>query len=362
MNVRACIASVLVYAALAATPVLAEERGTMRKALWDEKAEKGRSVSIRNDHGPITVTGWDGAEVSARALGRGDAEVPVRVVVDPTSNLVTVSPTPDGRYGRLRLLVQVPRGIPVTVAAAGDEVDVTDVRGEVRARSGSGNVRVSKAGRVKAGSGSGNVTVETATGDTVVEASSGNVVVSNVGGSLVVEASSGNVDVDKVESDLYVNALSGNVDVVDAKGNAKISALSGNTTLQRVAGRVEINSASGSIYMTEIGGEVDAQTASGDVRFAGTLLDGGRYKLKTTSGNVEMRIQADPPGFTATLASYSGEIETEFPITIQPPLKGSANRRLTGKYKEGTASLELVTFSGTAVLGKLQPKALKKER
>ena len=80
--------------------------------------------------------------------------------------------------------------------------------------------------------------------------------------------------------------------------------------------------------------------------FKGTMRAGGNYPLKTISGQVEMAVQPDPPGFTATLITYSGEIETDFPLTVNAPLTGPINRRIVGVYKDGQTQVTLDPSAG----------------
>jgi len=111
--------------------------------------------------------------------------------------------------------------------------------------------------------------------------------------------------------------------------------------------------------LTGIGDDVEANTTSGDVSYSGKMRAGGRYRMKSTSGQVHMIIPADSPGFTATLSSYSGEIETDFPLNIESPLqRGPINRRIIGRYGDGQAQIVLDSFSQGVKLGKASAEAL----
>jgi hypothetical protein len=64
------------------------------------------------------------------------------------------------------------------------------------------------------------------------------------------------------------------------------------------------------------------------------------------------------PGFTATLSSYSGSVETDFPLTLDPALqRGSINRRLTGRYGDGQTQITLESFSQGVKLTKAAPES-----
>src|SRR5439155_13319571 len=71
-------------------------------------------------------------------------------------------------------------------------------------------------------------------------------------------------------------------------------------------------------------------------------------------------IPADAPGFTATLSSYGGEIETDFPLNVESPLqRGAINRRIIGRYGDGQAQIVLDSFSQGVKLSKASAGALK---
>jgi DUF4097 and DUF4098 domain-containing protein YvlB len=109
-----------------------------------------------------------------------------------------------------------------------------------------------------------------------------------------------------------------------------------------------------------INGDVEANTGSGEVTFRGPIRADGRYRLKSLSGEVEMVIQENPPGFTATLVTYNGEVETVFPLKLKSPLKGSwINRRIEGEYGDGQARLALDSFNGAVRILKLGAESAK---
>ncbi len=114
------------------------------------------------------------------------------------------------------------------------------------------------------------------------------------------------------------------------------------------------------MILAGIGGDVEATSASGSVLFTGPIRADGNYRLKSLSGEIEMAIQPDVPGFNATLITYSGDIETDFPIKVDSPMQGGPiNRRVSGKYGKGGAQVTLDSFSGTVKIGKATAAQLK---
>jgi hypothetical protein len=94
------------------------------------------------------------------------------------------------------------------------------------------------------------------------------------------------------------------------------------------------------------------------VSFTGAIRDGS-YRFKSLSGEVSMTIQPDVSGFTAALTTYSGTIETEFPLKVESPLQGPINRRISGRYGDGRAKLSLDSFNGTVKIAKGTAASLK---
>jgi DUF4097 and DUF4098 domain-containing protein YvlB len=132
-----------------------------------------------------------------------------------------------------------------------------------------------------------------------------------------------------------------------------LSTISADVKVQCTPGTVRVESASASIQLAGIGGDVEAKTASGDVSFAGPIRPRGHYFLKSVSGSVRMAIQSDVPGFTASLSSYSGEMETDFPLRLEGVLGSRVTHKVTGRYGDGQANITLDSFSGTVTLTKL---------
>jgi DUF4097 and DUF4098 domain-containing protein YvlB len=157
-----------------------------------------------------------------------------------------------------------------------------------------------------------------------------------------------------------VSVTSGNTQVRYGGSDVRINSISGDIDIQCVKGHVELSSASGSMNLSGIGDDVEATTTSGDVNLTSKIRTGGRYRLKSTSGDVQLTVPTDAPGFTATLSSYSGEVETDFPLTVESPLqRGPVNRRIIGRYGDGQAQIQMDSFSTGVKLSKASPGTIK---
>ena len=308
------------------------------------KLVRGGKVSISSRSGQIVVSGWDRDVVEARATGdNGPVPIETQTTGDPARPrlLLTISAR---RYGRdAKLDVKVPRYADVeTLEGYRGDIEVADVDGATLINAGNGDVKITRVGSLKVSRRSGDVTAREVRGDLTARSFNGEVVVENVTGLVDVAATNGDLRVHNAGGDVRANSATGDVEVRCAKG------------------RAEVSSASGSITLIGVGGDVDASTASGDVIFRGPLRVAGNYRPKSLSGTVSMTIQPDVAGFTATLSTYSGEIDTAFPLKVESPLqRGPMNRRITGTYGNGQTKLALDSFSGTVRIAKGTAAALK---
>ena len=307
------------------------------------KLIRGGKVAISARSGRIAVTGWDRDVVQATAMGdNGPVPIETQTTGDPAHpRLLLVVTRRNLRDARLD--VKVPRYADVeTLEGYRGDIEVSDVEGNTLIGAGNGDVIISRVGALKVSRRSGDVTVREAKGDVTARSFHGDVVVANVTGLVDVAATNGDLRVNNAGGDVRANSATGDIEVRCAKG------------------RAEVSSASGSITLIGIGGDADASTASGVVIFRGAIRVGGSYRLKSLSGDVAMTIQADTPGFTATLTTYSGEIETQFPLKVESPVQGGPiNRRITGVFGNGQAKLSLDSFSGIVKIVKATAGALK---
>lgn len=303
------------------------------------KLERGGKVIVSNRNGLIRVTGWDGDMVEASAEGEeGPEAVQVRVTGDaPRSRVVLSVPATGGRgHNReVNLDIKLPRYADLeSVESYRGDIEITGIEGAVSVSTNHGAVTARNVGPLKAGTRNGEVTVAGVKGDASIRSLNGDLTLDNVSGAIDLAATNGNIIVRNAGSNVQANSASGDIELRCVKSNANV------------------NTASGAITLVGVGGNVDANTASGDVMFKGIMRASGSYRLKTISGQVEMAIQPDPPGFTATLITYSGEIETDFPLTVNTPLMGPINRRIVGVYKDGQTQVALDSFSGTVSIVK----------
>jgi len=375
----------------------------------------GSRLAISNDSGPISVTGWDKDSVQAGVAGESRDLSAVRMYQQPgKAGLMMISVNPGRHSDEPHLILKVPKSVVIESLHSGTgDIDITGVKGSISANTGSGGMKINSVGPINAQTGSGDISASSITGDASLQTASGDIHASGISGkaslfsgsgdiridgagslsarnasgsirakaidgSASIQANSADVDVRGVKGDLIARVTSGDlvadnigglidagvtsgdVSITHCSGDIKISTISADVKIQCAAGSARVDSASSSIELSGIGGDVEAKTTSGDVTFTGPIRPRSHYFLKSVSGSVRMAIQADVPGFTATLASYSGEMETDFPLKLEGAYAQRLSHKVTGRYGDGQANITLDSFSGSAILTKAAPARIPK--
>jgi len=181
-----------------------------------------------------------------------------------------------------------------------------------------------------------------------------------------VSTKNGDVTVDNATGLIDVITRSGNVLITNAKTDVRVLSLNGAVDIRCARGRVNASTTDGAINFLNVSGDVDATNTYGAITFTGAIRKDGRYYLKSMSGRVEMKIQPQPSGFSATLSSYRNKVEVGFPLKIKQKSSsendnhpGSTEQRIIGSYGNGQALITLNSFDREVILTKATENELK---
>ncbi|HEX4726442.1 MAG TPA: DUF4097 family beta strand repeat-containing protein [Jatrophihabitans sp.] len=183
-----------------------------------------------------------------------------------------------GRRDDVDLVLHLPEGTPIRLAAGSAEVTVHGLVGAVDSRTGSSTVTIADIdGDLASRTGSGDLRVRSVTGSVMCKGGSGDVQLGEVGGDLAVTLGSG---------DLRLGTSGGSVRMRSGSGVTEIGSLSGDADVTSGSGRVSIGLAAG------VQARLDARTGSGQVRTEMPLEESGgrgsaiRIRVRTGSGDV----------------------------------------------------------------------------
>jgi len=149
-----------------------------------------------------------------------------------------------------------------------------------------------------------------------------------------------------------ITTASGDISATDVAGRLKLNTASGDITLQNAGGEIEVATASGNLKVTNASGTVSAASASGDVDVEIARLEGTRdLRFSSASGDVRVRLPNDLDA-RVSLATASGNIETDFPIEVKRQEYGPGVTA-RGQLGSGARSLRVSTASGDVSLKSL---------
>ena len=275
------------------------------------------ALDLQNVAGDISVTGGGGDDVRIEAVKRvrhpNEAEAKallseIQIEVADRGGRVEVRaeyPRRRNWSGGVDFTVSVPRDASVALRSVSGTVKVTNINGELRAETVSGDIITMTAKKLR-----------------------------------VAKTVSGDVEISESEADeLSLGSVSGDVIVNRLKGNG-----------------FDAQSVSGDLRLTDV--EIDhasIRSVSGDVDYSGRLARNGRYQFQSHSGDIRVT-PADAKGFAIEASTFSGDVRSDYALTLQTSPGNSftpgRNRSVRGSFGDAGATLTLQSFSGDIVIVK----------
>ncbi|HET7791040.1 MAG TPA: DUF4097 family beta strand repeat-containing protein [Gemmatimonadales bacterium] len=170
-------------------------------------------------------------------------------------------------------------------------------------------------------------------------------------GDITAETVQGDVKARGGNGYISLKSVEGTVTLEDAKGHIDLSTVNDDVTLSNVTGDITAETVDGGIDMTGIdAANVDANSVDGDIKYDGSVKEGGHYRLSTHDGDVSITLP-EKAGATVSVSTFDGEFEACFPIT----LKNQSKHRFNFTVGSGSARIELESFDGDIKL--LRPGA-----
>ena len=184
----------------------------------------------------------------------------------------------------------------------------------------------------------------------ILEAVSGDITAKGSQGEIEATSVSGDVDVTDGVRTVSAESVSGSVHAAQVNGNLRTETVSGDLRAENVTGDVEASSVSGNIRLVGIQSkDVRTETVSGDIVYSGTIEPSGKYGFESHSGTLRLNI---PPGAGAqfSVETFSGDLQSDFPVTIQHKSSLRREGRIEFTIGDGRAKVTAQTFSGSIVI------------
>jgi len=300
---------VVVAVAVMALPIAAkaqDEQGVQIRGLTKidttVRLDRGGAVDLSLISGKIRVTGWDRPDVKISASIESGL---LRFTANSSRVSLSVDDSDEGgRRGRrhnnvgdARYDVSVPRGTRLILEAVSGDLTSKGSQGEIEATSVSGDVDVTDGVRT-----------------------------------------------------VSAESVSGSVHAAQVNGNLRTETVSGDLRAENVTGDVEASSVSGNIRLVGIQSkDVRTETVSGDIVYSGTIEPSGKYGFESHSGTLRLNIPRGA-GAQFSVETFSGDLQSDFPVTIQPKSSLRREGRIEFTIGDGRAKVTAQTFSGSIVI------------
>ena len=301
-------------------------------------------VEVRNEHGPVDLSGLAGAEIVSSFDGvtverlAGNLKIEARNG-DVRANEVGGTMEISARHGRVEVSavtgaskLDVEHGdlsarqtgaLDVAIQFGGLEAE--GVGGDLVVRGGHSEVRASDVtGRAEVETSFAGIHLARVGGDVSASAQHGEITAEDVTGGLSAETTHANVNLDRVDGPVKIVVSNGGVEASGLAKGATVRASGGDVSLDGFAGPVEVEVERGSARLAPraaLDAALTASATNGEVRLE--VPEGSRFELDAESKHGEL--SAEVPGFTTS--ETKGE-------------PGRA-RRVAGRLGDGGATVRL---------------------
>ena len=306
------------------------------------KVNKGGTLYLSSDEGPIDVETWFEDKVRIVVIKRADVRnesraeeifEEIEVTITKSGKDVTVKGrTPWRRRRRSSVLsfeITVPYKYNVDVETDGGSIRIADLEGNLSANTEGGSIKVGQIKNgdvnVKTAGGSikiveiingngiaitagGSIKVGDVSGDLSVKTSGGSIKLGRISGKAYAHTSGGSIKVEEGGTDLDASTSGGSISVNYANGPVKVSTSGGSISIGDTKGDIDASTAGGSIHIGESGGQVIANTAGGSISVEGSQ---GPIIVETAGGSIEI---TNARGFIEA-ETAGGDVEAELIVS-----------------------------------------------
>lgn len=289
-RVAAAAAMLMTVIAVGVAPGLAQERESRRTPQTDKTVPvaRGSRLAISNDAGEVVVRTWDRDSLRVQAIHSPRTTVDIQT----SANLVSVRARSSGPQASVDYDITAPAWLPIRVSGQFLYIGIEGAQNEVSA--------------------------ETVRGDIVVRGGSGTVSAKSIHGEIIVE---------------------------DAKGRINLSSVNEGIRITGASGEITAETTNGDIVLTKVEAKsLDLATVNGDIRYDGTLVSGGQYRMVTHNGDITVAVPENTNA-TFTVRTYNGDFQSS--LGTKPVGEIRRGRRVTYSLGNGGADVELESFGGT---------------
>lgn len=157
--------------------------------------------------------------------------------------------------------------------------------------------------------------------------------------------SNGAIELRWTEGAGSLRSSNGNIVLKHAKRDFDGRTSNGSIEVDRMEGTGIFGTSNGEVSLREVKGEVDVETSNGRISFSGEMIAGGRNRLMTSNGKVDVQLRGTP-SVSLDASTNRGQVTCALPILATV----TKEDHLVGAMGEGEADLYIRTSNGNVTI------------
>ena len=245
--------------------------------------------------------------------------------------------------------VKLPKTFNLIVQSYGGDIDMTDLQGDLDAKTGGGDIALSKSGgrvnlrtgggdinlfqvegQVNVTTGGGDIEGRTVEGKLEAHTGGGDIEFWRCKGSLTLVTGGGDIELQGMEgAELEARTGGGDIDIANIVARVNLLTGGGDIAAQSVKGHIEVATSGGDVELHSIGGDAVLFSANGDITV--NEIDGA-VQARNSSGDISIwdmtlaQPGRDGSAFFTSYGDVTVNLRTEKPVAVSARLMGFSPR------------------------------------
>lgn len=313
------------------------------------------AVQIQNPRGDVIITAATDGRLHFRAhevvhttsddeAKKAFTSLMPKLTISGNSVLLHVEGTTNGKTD---LTVELPAGASSDINAGRGDVTVTGLKGAANVTSGHGDVKFETMGSsAHARMSKGDFSAHGVQGELTVDGHGNDVTLSEIRGKVLLEGDFfGDIHLEQIAAPVHFHSMRTDIELTRVDGDMTMD--SSDLHIQQANGPTRITTNNKQIECAQMYGDVRIENKNGDVTVSSASPMGTIF-IQNQKGAINF---SAPPnaGFNVDAHTNDGEIETDFPLSVNG---GENDKSLNGQVGKGGPKVTLTVTHGDIHLSK----------
>lgn len=172
-------------------------------------------------------------------------------------------------------------------------------------------------------------------------------IVNTVKAGIDIKTVSGDVTAENIETELKIKTVSGDIDLTESTGKARLSSVSGDIDANINSDEIDVDTVSGdSVLRLREYSRLEANTVNGELWVKGSQTDGGRTRMSTVNGDIELTFVGQLNATVKAKAGPGGDITNNLTDTKVEEIFPN-QEKLNCEVGNGDGRVSLSTVNGS---------------